>query len=91
MTHNIVKMPSGFFGLQVISTGLFYRSDLIRWDGKRGTSYPYDAAGESFEMYIDADNTVYYANNNGIDARVWCSGSRLNQHCHHLMQIRARQ
>jgi hypothetical protein len=89
MTHNIVKFASGFFGLQVISSGEIVRADLIRWDGKRGTSYSYNT-GDSFEYYIDAANTVYYTDGDGKDARVWCAGKRLNDHCRHLAQIMAR-
>ena len=89
MTHNIIKLPSGFCALKVISTGTIYRADLLPWDGKRGTSYPVDL-NPSFEHYIDADNNVYYTDANGVNARIWCGGKRLNAHCHHLAQIRAR-
>ena len=89
MTHNIVKFESGFYGLKVISTGEIIRADLIPGDGKRGTNYPYNV-NDCFEHYINAENTVYYTDKNGENARVWCSGNRLNAHCHHLAQIRAR-
>ena len=90
MTHDIIKFNSGFYGLRVISTNEFYRTDLIKWDGKRGTNYPYSVDSENFEFYINADNTVYYTDKGGANARVWCSGRNLNAHCHHLAQIRAR-
>ena len=90
MTHNIVKFKSGFYGLQVISTGEIIRASLVKWDGKRGTSYPYENRCENFEMYQDADNTVYYTDKGGINARVWCGGSRLSAHCKYLQQIAAR-
>lgn len=86
MTHNIISLPSGFYALQVISTGEFLRADLLPWDGKKGTQYPYNPCS-SFEYYINAENTVYYTDKGGVNARVWCSGSRLNAHCHHLYQI----
>lgn len=92
MFHNVIKFESGFYGIQVISSGAIWRADLIKWDGKRGTSYPYNIDDESnFEMYIDADNTVYYTDKGGQNCRVWCPGSRLNQHCFHLHQINAKR
>ena len=90
MTHSIVKFKSGFYGLKVLSTGEFYRADLIPWDGKRGTSYPVDL-NTSFEHYIDSENTVYYSDIGGADARVWCGWKRLNAHCQHLAAIKARR
>ena len=89
MMHSIERLTSGFYGLKVTSTGQFYRADLIPWDGKRGTAYPYDM-NETFEFYQDAENTVYYTDKDGANARVWCSGSRLAAHCHHLHQIHNR-
>lgn len=89
MMHSIERLTSGFYGLKVTSTGQFYRADLIPWDGKRGTAYPYDMC-ETFEYYQDAENTVYYTDKDGANARVWCSGSRLAAHCHHLYQIQNR-
>ena len=89
MTHNIVKFKSGFYGLQVITTGEFVRIDLIPWDGKKGTGYPCEL-NSNFEHYIDANNTVYYTEIGGVDARVWCPGKNLNDHCRRLSQIRAR-
>ena len=90
MTHNIVKFKSGFYGMQVISSGEIIDASLVKWDGKKGTSYPYNPDNENFEHYIDANNTVYYTDKGGINARVWCGGSRLNAHCKYLQQIAAR-
>lgn len=90
MTHNIVKFKSGFYGLKVISSGEIINASLVKWDGKKGTSYPYNPDNENFEHYIDANNTVYYTDKGGINARVWCPGSRLNAHCKYLQQIAAR-
>lgn len=90
MTHNIVKFESGFYGLKVISTGEIINAALKKWDGKNGTNYPYEIISETFEYYQDAQNNVYYTGKNGVDARFWCSGNKLNAHCHRLMQIHAR-
>lgn len=81
MTHNIIAFKSGFYGIQISSTGEIWRSDLIKWDGKKGTNYPYDTS-ETFDFYIDAQNTVYYVPQNDISISVWCSGRNLNAHCH---------
>ena len=89
MTHNIIAFKSGFYGIQISSTGEIWRSDLIKWDGKKGTNYSYDTSG-TFDFYIDAENAVYYVPQNDISVSVWCSGRNLNAHCHHLAQIRAR-
>ena len=90
MTHNIISFASGFYGLQVISSGEVVDAALIRWDGHRGTSYPYDSMCSNFEFYQDAKNTVYYTDKDGVNARIWCPGDRLNTHCHRLQQIKAR-
>ena len=87
---NIISLPSGFFAMEA-KNGNISHPDLIRWDGKKGTYYPYDVESDHrTEYYINAENTVYYSEIGGIDARIWCPGSRLNAHCHHLAQIRAR-
>ena len=91
MLQNIVKLPSGFYALQWASTGEIRDTALLPWDGKRGTSYPYDITGESCEYYQTAEGTVYYTDKGGIDARIWCSASRLNAHCHHLHQVFSRR
>lgn len=88
--HSIIKLPSGFYGLMVNSTGVIIDAALIKWDGKTGTKYPYTNFCENFEMYQAANKTVYYTDIGGNDARVWCSGRDLNRHCHHLQQIAAR-
>lgn len=87
-THNIIKLPSGFCGLQVISSGQYCKADLIPWDGNRGTDYPYNVNNANFEYYIDAKNTIYYTDRGGIDARIWCAGKELNAHCKRLNQIK---
>lgn len=89
MLHDIVKFPSGFYGLRVISTGVILDASLVKWDGKTGTSYPVEL-NNNFEFYQDAKNTVYYTEPGGKDCRVWCSGRDLNRHCHRLAQIHAR-
>ena len=63
---------------------------LLPWDGKRGTSYPYDTSKDRFAYYIAADNTVYYSEQDGSDAQIWCPGCQLARHCHHLWQVRQR-
>ena len=90
MTHDIVSLPSGFYGLEVITTGEIVNASLVKWDGQRGTAYKYNTNGQ-FEYYQDAHNTVYYTDAGGKNARVWCAGSRLNSHCHRLQQIAARR
>lgn len=90
MTHNILKFASGFYGLQVISTGEIIDAALTRWDGKTGTAYPYNI-NNSFEYYQNAQSTVYYTDAGGKNARVWCSGRDLPGHTHHLAQIAARR
>ena len=89
MTHSIIHFKSGFHGIQVVSTGNIIKADLIKWDGKKGTSYPYEL-NDTFNYYIDANNTVYYTGKDDDDCRIWCSGKDLNRHCHHLAQIKAR-
>ena len=91
MTHKIIKFPSGFYGLVTVPENTIVKADLIPWDGKRGTDYPHDLNNQIFEYYIDARNTVYYTDHDGINARIWCSGKELNRHCHHLAQIAARR
>lgn len=90
----IERLPSGFYGVWNYSdTNEYapYRADLIQWDGKRGTGgWEFNTHDSSTEYYIDADNTVYYKVFGG-DTGIWCSGSRLRQHCHHLQQIKARR
>lgn len=92
MTQNIVSFPSGFYGLTGYNSADIIRADLVKWDGVKGTSYPFKWATESasFEYYQDAENTVYYTDKGGMDARIWCSGAELNRHCHHLWQIQNR-
>ena len=85
----IKKYNSGFYG-RYDHTGILKDASLLPWDGKRGTCYQYDTAASGFEYYIDAQNNVYYTDANGKDARYWCSGKRLNAHCNHLQQIKAR-
>lgn len=89
MTHCIVSFPSGFYGIKTVPEGNIYRADLIRWDGHKGTNYPYEL-NDAFNYYIDSENTVYYSHPENNDCFVWCGGKRLNAHCHHLMQIAAR-
>ena len=98
---NIVKLNSDFYALasaesceQYEKTGKLIdwkNAALIKWDGKKGTTYPYNVDGSSFEYYIAADNTVYYTDKGGKNARVWCAGNKLAQHCHHLQQIEWRR
>lgn len=91
MTHNIISFPSGFYGIQVISTGEIIKADLVKWDGKRGSSTPYRYINDTqFEMYQDANNTVYYSDPGGVNCRVWCSGKNLSAHLHHLDQVLSR-
>ena len=89
MTHKIIQFKSGFYGLVTVPENTIVKADLIPWDGKRGTDYPYEPI-VTFNYYIDANNTVYYTNLDNTDARIWCSGKELNRHCHHLAQIAAR-
>lgn len=93
MTHEIVKFNSGFYGIKVCSTGQIWQADLIPWDGVKGTGgYTYDVEnGGGFKYYIDAKNTVYYTRANDNECMIWCPGSQLFAHCHHLQQIKARQ
>jgi len=91
----IKKLPSGFYGVWSWNSTEGHaplRADLIPWDGKRGTSCEYNAAGDSnyCDYYIDAENNVYYSVHRG-DTGYWCSGKRLSAHCHHLAQIAARR
>jgi hypothetical protein len=89
MLQNAIKFNSGFYGIETASTGEILRADLIKWDGKRGTSYPFDVSGR-FEYYIDAENNVSYSDAGGKNLRPWCPGRSLNAHCRHLAQIAAR-
>lgn len=89
----IEKLPSGFYAVWNTNNRNteYWRADLVRWDGKRGTRNEYnvdDRAGCNY--YIDAENTVYYQIDGG-DTGVWCSGARLNAHCHHLAKLTARR
>lgn len=88
--HNIEKLPSGFFAYTWADTGAIIRADLVPWDGRRGTSYPYNVADVQTAYYIDAKNNVYYSVPGGHTA-LWCAGEELNRHCHKLMQIAARR
>ena len=97
--QNIVKLSNGyFFALASAEKCEEYKrtgclpewasASLIAWDGKRGTAYPFTIDPESnFEYYSAADNTVYYTDRGGKNARIWCGGSRLSAHCHRLHQI----
>lgn len=85
--YSVVKFKSGFYGMKVNSTGDIIDAALIKWDGKRGTSYPYNVENENFDYYIDAKNAVYYADKNGENLRVWCPGNRLNAHCKRLNDV----
>lgn len=87
--HNIEKLPSGFFAYTWADTGAIIRADLVVWDGKRGTSFPYSVDGTETAYYIDAENNVYYSVPGG-NTGIWCGASRLNSHCHRLAQIAAR-
>lgn len=91
MTHEIVKFRSGFYGIKVCGTGEIWQADLIPWDGVKGAGgYPYDVKSSSFKYYIDAKNTVYYTRETDNECMIWCPGSQLMAHCHHLAQIMAR-
>lgn len=92
MTHEIIAMPSGFYGISVCGTNAIIRADLIPWDGIKGAGgFAYDvSSSESFSYYIDANNTVYYSPIETDECCVWCPGSKLMAHCRHLEQIKAR-
>lgn len=71
--------------------GTVASQNLERWDGKRGTEYPYNVRDSRTAYYIAPDNTVYYSDVDGNNAGIWCSGSRLNAHCQHLNAVLARR
>ena len=89
MTHNIIKFPSGFYGL-ITNSGTIVNAALIQWDGFEG-GYSYNTDSDNLNYYIAADRTVYYTNPDGTDARIWCAGPQLRKHLHRLAQIRARR
>ena len=57
--HSIIKLPSGFYGLIVNSSGVIIDASLIKWDGKTGAEYPYTNFCENFEMYQAAESALW--------------------------------
>lgn len=86
---NIIRLPSGFFAIRSES-GEIRAASVTRWDGRTGTAYPYNTAGIGFEYYRTARGDIWYTDEGGKNARIWCSAERLAQHCHRLHQIAAR-
>lgn len=85
MIETVKKLPSGFYA--VMRGNDVHRADLIPWDGKRGTSYPYEITSECFRYFIDASGTVWCTENSSDTIHIWCGADRLNAHCHYLHQI----
>lgn len=89
MLYNIVLLPSGWYAA-VWNDGTLIDGALMKWDGKRGTNYPYNVNGtENTNYYINAKNDVYYQIEGGYTG-IWCSGKKLNSHCRHLQAIKER-
>lgn len=86
----IEKFKSGFYGLY--NGDVLRDASLVKWDGKKGTFYPYDtkAENEYCEYFISASGDIYFSVAGGSSG-LWCPASDLNKHCHHLAQIRARR
>lgn len=85
MTETVKKLPSGFYA--VMRGNEVWRADLVQWDGKRGTSYPYEITSECFRYFIDASGTVWCTENSSDIIHIWCGADRLNAHCHYLHQL----
>lgn len=86
----INQIASGVY-CRVWSNGTVIDQNLERWDGRRGTDYPYNVRDSRTEYFIAPDNTVYYSEVDGSNARIWCPGSRLNAHCQHLQAVLVRR
>jgi hypothetical protein len=86
MTETIKKLPSGFYA--IMRGADVWRADLVPWDGKRGTEYPYNVnATECFRYFIDASGTIWCTENSSDRVHIWCGASDLNRHCAHLHRL----
>lgn len=85
----IIKFPSGFYGLCV--KGHIFNAALVQWNGSaKNTDINYfDICGTDnrFEYYQDSEGTVYYTDENGQNARVWCPAESLRKHLCDLKRI----
>ena len=66
---------------------------MPRWDGEcDGYSLPFPEDTEAWDMRRDPrDGTVYYVTHEATpQVNVWCPGSQLHRHLHHLMQVHSR-
>lgn len=68
--------------------------DLPRWDGtvKGYTLYKYPKEDiEYWDMRITPDGSIYYRNwETPRQVNIWCIGSQLRSHLHHLYQVKLR-
>lgn len=87
---DIKKLPSGYYAIyddeKIDPTNV----SLIKWNGQRGVLHPFNTDNGPWDYFIAPDNTVFYTEQGGINARIWCPGSRLAAHCCKLAQIAAR-